>query len=97
MPVMVINQLSWYFRQSAVSFTFASIVSRSLYVPVLFWKNIILLFTLILPSPVYFCILAQKGDTALIWGAHGGHTESVRVLLDRGADAEVKNTVRAII
>ena len=31
--------------------------------------------------------------TALLWAAHNGHSDIVKVLLDAGADIEAKNTV----
>ncbi len=38
---------------------------------------------------------SQNGATALVRAASGGHTETVELLLDRGADLEVKGRVRA--
>ena len=37
---------------------------------------------------------AQYGLTALIWAAAEGHAECVRLLIDAGADKDVKNNVR---
>ena len=37
----------------------------------------------------------QYGDTALIMASHNGHVEAMALLLDRGADLEAKNRVRA--
>ena len=38
----------------------------------------------------------QNGWTALHWAADGGHTEIVKLLLDRGADADTTNQVSNI-
>ncbi len=40
-------------------------------------------------------MLAQSGNTALIWAAMRGHADCARLLLDAGADTEVKDNVRA--
>ncbi len=40
--------------------------------------------------------LAQFGDTALIDAAACGHADCVRLLLDAGADTEVKDKVRVL-
>ncbi len=39
----------------------------------------------------------QNGDTALNMAAHGGHTDCVRLLLESGANKDVKNNVRDMI
>ena len=36
----------------------------------------------------------QLGRTALIWAAERNHTDCVRLLVEAGADMEVKNSVR---
>ncbi len=38
---------------------------------------------------------AQDGATALAWAAWRGRKDTVELLLDRGADLEAKNGVRA--
>jgi ankyrin repeat protein len=38
---------------------------------------------------------SQNGFTALICAAENGHADCARLLLDAGADKEVKNLVRA--
>ncbi len=38
---------------------------------------------------------SQDGSTALVRAASGGHTDTVELMLDRGADLEVKNEVSA--
>ena len=38
---------------------------------------------------------SQNGETALIWAAERGHADCVRLLLDAGADKNVKTEVRA--
>ena len=40
--------------------------------------------------------LFQFGQTALMYAAIAGHAESVRLLLDAGADKNAKDDVRAI-
>ena len=45
---------------------------------------------------VFFCVQAQEDCTALIIAAHRGHTDSIRLLLDAGADKEAKDNVRAL-
>ena len=40
-----------------------------------------------------YSVLHQYGKTALSEAAHGGHTETVTLLLDRGADINDKNDV----
>ena len=40
-----------------------------------------------------YSVLHQYGDTALHWAAFGGHTETVTLLLDRGADINDKDDV----
>jgi ankyrin repeat protein len=37
---------------------------------------------------------AQYGTTALIWAAREGYADSVRLLIDAGADTEAKSQVR---
>ena len=37
---------------------------------------------------------SQGGGTALLWAAQGGHKNTVKLLLDRGADLEAKNNVK---
>ncbi len=37
---------------------------------------------------------AQDGRTALMWAAAEGHADCARLLLDAGADKEVKDQVR---
>ncbi len=39
---------------------------------------------------------AQSGKTALVVAAQRGHFDCVRLLLDAGADANVKNKVRVL-
>ena len=39
----------------------------------------------------------QDGSTVLIHAAANGHTDSVRLLLESGADMEAKNDVRVIV
>ncbi len=38
----------------------------------------------------------QNGWTALVWAAHMGHADCVRLLLDAGANKDTMNNVRAI-
>ena len=38
---------------------------------------------------------SQHGATALVEAAFGGHTDTVELMLDRGADLEAENWVRA--
>ncbi len=38
---------------------------------------------------------AQDGYTALIWAAHNGRADCVRLLLDAGAEKNATNNVRA--
>jgi ankyrin repeat protein len=38
----------------------------------------------------------QHGWTPLIWAAHGGHTECMRLLLGAGADKGAKDNVRVM-
>ena len=40
-----------------------------------------------------YSVLHQDGETALIHAADGGHTETVTLLLDRGADINHKDNV----
>ena len=40
-----------------------------------------------------YSVLHQNGDTALIQAARSGHTETVTLLLDRGADINDKDEV----
>ncbi len=44
---------------------------------------------------VHLCGGAQDGRTALILAARWGHADCARLLLDAGADKEVKSDVRA--
>ena len=37
---------------------------------------------------------SQHGTTALIWAAHNGHADCVRLLIDAGADKDAKDQVR---
>ena len=39
----------------------------------------------------------QSGDTAVMRAAESGHLPVVEYLVDRGADIEAKNSVRAIV
>ena len=39
----------------------------------------------------------QWGHTAVIEAAYGGHLSVVEYLVDRGADIEAKDSVRAIV
>ena len=39
------------------------------------------------------CCVVQNGWTALIWAARNCHVEAVALLLDRGADPEVRDNV----
>ena len=43
------------------------------------------------------CMRMQGGHTALIFAARRGHTDCVRLLLDRGAYADFQNNVRQYI
>ena len=40
-----------------------------------------------------YSVLHQYGKTALTYAADGGHTETVTLLLDRGADITYKDRV----
>ena len=54
-------------------------------------------------TPVAYCegrvcgghMASQDGYTVLVKAAHGGHTDTVALLLDRGADLEAKGRVRS--
>ena len=39
-------------------------------------------------------VLVQTGGTALMWAAYKGHDKGATVLLDNGADVNLKNNVR---
>ncbi len=39
----------------------------------------------------------QEGFTALLYAARHGHAHCVRLLIERGADKEVKSTVRDVV
>ena len=39
--------------------------------------------------------MRQFGDTALMWAASNGHTDTVRLLLEHGADVNLVNNVSA--
>jgi ankyrin repeat protein len=41
--------------------------------------------------------LFQIGNTSIIFAAANGHTEIVKLLLDAGADVNMKNNVRKIL
>ena len=43
-------------------------------------------------SHAHYCI--QDGWTALMWASHNGHTESLKVLLEAGADFSIQTKVR---
>ena len=39
----------------------------------------------------------QRGETALMMASHAGHMECVQVLLDKGADVNMKDMVSGVI
>ncbi len=44
-----------------------------------------------------FACQTQRGETALMWAAHGGHTACVRALVEAGAEKDAEDNVRESI
>ena len=40
---------------------------------------------------IFIFILIEQGQTALISASFKGHTETVKLLLEKGADVDIKN------
>ena len=47
------------------------------------------------PCSVYMYFSLQRGYTALMMASSGGHVECVKLLLDKGASADLSDMVRA--
>ena len=41
----------------------------------------------------YNCMFLQDHQTPLYWAASGGHTDTVKILIEKGADVNAKDKV----
>ena len=70
-----------------------SVLSLCLWLWLWLWLFLLISFNVIPYQVVSYSVLHQNRKTALIWAAGGGHTETVTLLLDRGADIIHKDRV----
>ena len=54
---------------------------------------IIIIIIIIIMIVTVICLVYQDGNTALMWASYNGHKEMAKLLLDHGANINIKDKV----